>query len=632
MRRLRGRPRHNDVLTPREWEVLSLLREGLTNEQIAFRLNITFDTAKFHVSEILGKLGVESRQEAAAWRGQPRTITMPASAPSIWQRAGLTSPVRVFAAATIAIVAIGMLALTAGLLLMNTRDGDTSADLGNTDEEELAAIVESLTTADAALLAARFSGVTARDGAIIGGPVGLRASRSVSSDSWTTELASSTRSLYAIVRGPGEPFPWMRPTAERPQLALLFEGPRDFDVLLIVEDDVSQHPWRFSILDGQVVDIIIDRPDAPAGAPPQAQRPLSYKLATLMPSPVDDPGSFLTLPPMELWPSLTGTTSIAPPRPADVPSATFAPTGRSGKPELDQVIDALVRADAAALSRAYPELAGREHLCAEVIDQFCNYREIRVPNDEWTRRLASAKRSLYAVATAIGAYTEIVLLVDSESRTGEAWVFVSDGITIRGLTIYPPEPGRAGMHRLERMGRVGVPSPAYWHDQFFVLPPAADLPMAPLDHPLSIKTSDTNVDALLSVMQTGDISSFASAIPGAGVSLRRCWESDVDLDLRAAREWATEQMPRVRGVLSVIDLPSGYLPAADHMILLRDSARTISVGKHCAPGTRWKSGRSDRRRRAVRTGQTPTTPNPSWYLRRLRDSHLSMPPVALECQ
>jgi DNA-binding CsgD family transcriptional regulator len=64
----RGRPRHPDILTPREWEVLALLREGLTNEQIAQRLDITERTAKFHVSEILSKLGVSSRDEAARWQ------------------------------------------------------------------------------------------------------------------------------------------------------------------------------------------------------------------------------------------------------------------------------------------------------------------------------------------------------------------------------------------------------------------------------------------------------------------------------------------------------------------------------------------------------------------------------------
>lgn len=63
----RGRPRHPDILTPREWEVLSLLREGLSNERIAEHLGVTLSTARFHVSEILGKLGVASREEAAKW-------------------------------------------------------------------------------------------------------------------------------------------------------------------------------------------------------------------------------------------------------------------------------------------------------------------------------------------------------------------------------------------------------------------------------------------------------------------------------------------------------------------------------------------------------------------------------------
>ena len=79
----RGRPRHPDILTPREWEVLALLRERLTNEQIAERLSVTVHAARYHVSEILSKLGVASREEAAAWQ--------PPSAESrradIWTRA-----------------------------------------------------------------------------------------------------------------------------------------------------------------------------------------------------------------------------------------------------------------------------------------------------------------------------------------------------------------------------------------------------------------------------------------------------------------------------------------------------------------------------------------------------------------
>ncbi len=58
------------MLTPRQWQVLSLLREGLSNEQIALRLGISLDGVKFHVSEILGKLGVSSRNEAARWAAE----------------------------------------------------------------------------------------------------------------------------------------------------------------------------------------------------------------------------------------------------------------------------------------------------------------------------------------------------------------------------------------------------------------------------------------------------------------------------------------------------------------------------------------------------------------------------------
>jgi len=64
----RGRPKHPDVLTPRQFEVLELLRERLTNPQIAERLGISPDGAKWHVKEILWKLDVPSREEAARWQ------------------------------------------------------------------------------------------------------------------------------------------------------------------------------------------------------------------------------------------------------------------------------------------------------------------------------------------------------------------------------------------------------------------------------------------------------------------------------------------------------------------------------------------------------------------------------------
>ncbi|MFF1816034.1 AAA family ATPase [Kribbella sp. NPDC058245] len=54
------------ALTARETEVLKLLAEGRTNRQLARELYISEKTVSVHVSNILGKLGVRSRTEAAA--------------------------------------------------------------------------------------------------------------------------------------------------------------------------------------------------------------------------------------------------------------------------------------------------------------------------------------------------------------------------------------------------------------------------------------------------------------------------------------------------------------------------------------------------------------------------------------
>lgn len=55
-----------EALTAREVEVLGMMADGLGNKQIAAQLAISDHTAKFHVAQILAKLGAGSRAEAVA--------------------------------------------------------------------------------------------------------------------------------------------------------------------------------------------------------------------------------------------------------------------------------------------------------------------------------------------------------------------------------------------------------------------------------------------------------------------------------------------------------------------------------------------------------------------------------------
>jgi RNA polymerase sigma factor (sigma-70 family) len=54
-------------LTRRERQVLKLMMEGMENKEIAEDLGISTNTIAFHVTNILKKLGVDSRQKAVAW-------------------------------------------------------------------------------------------------------------------------------------------------------------------------------------------------------------------------------------------------------------------------------------------------------------------------------------------------------------------------------------------------------------------------------------------------------------------------------------------------------------------------------------------------------------------------------------
>jgi DNA-binding NarL/FixJ family response regulator len=69
MSSLRAAPREDVTkqLTSRELDVLRLVGAGQANKEIAAELGISERTARTHVSNILGKLGLNSRTQAALW-------------------------------------------------------------------------------------------------------------------------------------------------------------------------------------------------------------------------------------------------------------------------------------------------------------------------------------------------------------------------------------------------------------------------------------------------------------------------------------------------------------------------------------------------------------------------------------
>ena len=66
-----------DLLTPRERDILLLLAQGMSNEDIAVALTVEVSTVKSHLARLLPKLGVRSRLQAVVWAYQSGVVALP---------------------------------------------------------------------------------------------------------------------------------------------------------------------------------------------------------------------------------------------------------------------------------------------------------------------------------------------------------------------------------------------------------------------------------------------------------------------------------------------------------------------------------------------------------------------------
>jgi DNA-binding CsgD family transcriptional regulator len=106
-------PEHGEPLTDREQEILRLVATGVTNREVAYRLDISVNTVKVHLRNIFGKLGAESRTEATmiavreGWVPVESTDEAPEQAP-IAPEPPLPWPKRVALIAALMLAAAGV--------------------------------------------------------------------------------------------------------------------------------------------------------------------------------------------------------------------------------------------------------------------------------------------------------------------------------------------------------------------------------------------------------------------------------------------------------------------------------------------------------------------------------------------
>jgi len=205
-------------------------------------------------------------------------------------------------------------------------------------------------------------------------------------------------------------------------------------------------------------------------------------------------------------PTPTPTPEASPTNEATAPATpearepTFAPDGRTAIAEVDAVIEVVLTGDEAALAALYDGLGQR--YCSEGT---APSEESNLTHDEWPALLAASDRSLYSVSLgergmAPPRQYDVVLSV-LEDEASEGWRFAIDDGAVVEVYIGCGSPPSAY-----------APNVPYQYERFLVLPPADQLPQAPLAHPLDRRTDAPEVNAVLDVIESGDTDALLALV------------------------------------------------------------------------------------------------------------------------
>jgi DNA-binding CsgD family transcriptional regulator len=118
-------PEPVEAWTERQRQVLDLIVKGRSNSEIAAELGISLDGVKWHMREILSKLNVDSRVEAAEyWR---RRNGLPSRFARAWRAVAAISMGKAAAFAGVGVVLAGMVAVTLAVVMHGGSDGQQPA-------------------------------------------------------------------------------------------------------------------------------------------------------------------------------------------------------------------------------------------------------------------------------------------------------------------------------------------------------------------------------------------------------------------------------------------------------------------------------------------------------------------------